>query len=208
MLNIMRKVIDINNSEVLYDRQFNQSELQLYWKVCGGEWWVEGEWLTGKHPKNTPGIIISKEDYRGNVMLDFEARTVIPSSHDIDCMWNGSWDEDKNERGVAYVAGIEGWWEGKVGFEKSPEYKFNALTPLMDFKPGRIYHIQVGSIDGHCFIFIDGKLALEFTDPEPIDSQRYAKVGFEAYCSHIQIRNLKIRRIRWEFVDSHYKPEI
>ena len=29
-----------------------------------------------------------------------------PSTHDIDCMWNGSWNERTNTRDVAYVAGL------------------------------------------------------------------------------------------------------
>ena len=104
----------------------------------------------------------------------------------------------QNCRDVAYVFGLEGWWEGKVGFEKSPEYKLVAGTPLFDFEAGRTYRIQGGSIDGHCFLFVDGRLVLEVTDPDPIDSQRYAKVGFEAYASHIQIRNIRVYRLAWQ----------
>jgi len=152
-------------------------------------------------------MIIHRDDFSGNVMVDFEARTVLPCTHDIDFMWNGSWDEATNQRGLAYVGGLEGWWGGKVGIEKSPEYKLNALTPLFSFEPGRSYTIQGGSIDGHCFVFVDGRLAIELTDPDPIDSSRYAKIGFEAYCSHIQIRNIKIWRLAWEPVDASYIPE-
>ena len=207
MLYIMRKAIDVENSKILFDQPFDKGKLLDDWKIYGGEWWVEGEWLTGKNPENVPGMVILKEDFPGEILVDFEARTVLPSTHDIDFMWNGSWDEENNQRGIAYVGGIQGWWQGKVGIEKSPDYKLTACTPLFDFQPGRIYRIQGGSINGHCFVFIDGKLAIEVTDPDPIDTQKYAKVGFEAYCSHIQIRNLKIRQIKWEDVDMYYTPE-
>ena len=80
-------------------------------------------------------------------------------------------------------------------------------TPLLDFVPGKIYKIQAGSIDGHCFIFADGKLLLEAMDPDPIDNQKYTKVGFEAYCSKIQVRNIVIRQIHWEPVTMEYKPD-
>jgi hypothetical protein len=63
---------------------------------------------------------------------------------------------------------LQGWWEGKVGIEKSPEYKLNIATPLFDFEPGRTYRIQGGSIDGHCFVFVDGKIVLEVTDSVPL----------------------------------------
>lgn len=75
-------------------------------------------------------------------MMDFEARTVVPCTHDIDVMWNGSWDAAKGERGTAYVAGLEGWRQGKAGIEKSPDYKLTACTPLFDFEPGKTYHVQ------------------------------------------------------------------
>lgn len=207
MLRIMRKQIDLENSPVLYNKPFSKEMLEQDWKIYNSEWWVEDGWLTGQNPGNFPGMAVSKMDFPGNVMLEFEARTVLPCTHDINFMWNGSWDEQKNQRDLAYVAGLQGWWEGKVGIEKSPEYVLNAGTPLFNFKPGKTYKLLGGSIDGHCFEFIDGKLCLEVTDTDPIDSQKYAKVGFEAYCSKIQIRNLVVRQIKWEPLELSYTPE-
>lgn len=207
MLAIMRKQIDVAASDVLYQKPFDARSLGADWQVRSGQWRVDGEWLTGRHPGNSPGMVVSTRDYFGNVMVEFEARTVPPCTHDINFMWNGVWDEKTGQRGTAYVAGLEGWWEGKVGIEKSPEYKLNAGTPLFDFQPGRVYRILGGSIDGHCFIFVDGRLMLEVTDPDPIDHQRFGRVGFEAYCSHIQIRNVIIRRISWTPRSMEYTPE-
>ncbi|MHB9109354.1 MAG: hypothetical protein ACYDCO_20050 [Armatimonadota bacterium] len=141
------------------------------------------------------------------MLLDCVARTVPPSTHDIDIMWNMEWDEEKNERGVAYVAGVQGWWEGKIGLEKSPEYKLTAAVPCPWFTPGRDYHLQAGSIDGHCFIFVDGELRLELLDDHPIDAQCYARLGFEAYHSMIRISQLTVRRIAWEPRELSYPDE-
>jgi len=207
MLYIMKKKIDLENSPVLYSKPFTEETLKNDWKVFGGEWWLEDGWLNGKNPGNFPGMIVSRLDFPGNVMLEFEARTVEPCTHDINFMWNGIWDEEKNIRGLAYVAGVQGWWEGKIGIEKSPEYKLNAATPLFDFQPGKTYKILGGSIDGHCFIYVDEKLCLEVTDPDPIDNKKYTKVGFEAYCSFIQVRNLIIRQIEWQPNELSYIPE-
>jgi hypothetical protein len=207
MLHIMSKDIDIDRSPILYDAPITLESFSRDWQIYSGEWWVEDEWLTGRNPGNFPGMVFLQHDYPGDVLVDFEARTVLPCTHDINFMWNGSWDAEQNQRGVAYVAGVEGWWAGKVGIEKSPEYKLNAGTPLQAFQPGQIYHIQGGSIGGHCFICVNGNLVLEVTDPDPIDSQRFTKVGFEAYCSHIQIRRIQIRRLVWQPVAEYYKPE-
>lgn len=207
MLPIIGKAIDLAHSPLLYDEEVTPAMFVRDWAVKSGEWFVEDGWICGRNPLNSPGMIVSRADFRGNVLVDFEARTVLPSTHDIDFMWNGSWDEVENRRDVAYVFGLAGWWEGKVGFEKSPDYKLVAGTPLFDFEPGRTYHLQGGSIDGHCFLFVDGRLLLEVTDPDPIDNQRYAKVGFEAYASSIQIRNIQVRQLVWEPRTQHYSPE-
>ena len=207
MLKLMKKNVDLSALESLYDEPFSTASVERDFEVRGGEWTLEGEWLTGKNRENNPGMIISKQDFFGPVMLDFEARTVPPCTHDINWMWSGSWDYETNTRALAYVCGLEGWWDGKVGFEKSPEYKYNCGTKLFHFTPGRIYHIQCGSIGGHIFCLIDGELAIETTDPDPIDQTKFGRIGFEAYCSHIQIRNLKIKRLTWQDNDACYIPE-
>ncbi len=197
MIRLMRKEINLEKSALLFREPFTNENLEKYWKPCTGEWWFEDGWVHGNNTNNLPGMLVSKMDFPGNILMEFEAQTVLPSTHDINFMWNGSWDEKKNERGIAYVAGLQGWWEGKIGIEKSPDYKLNVGTPLFPFEAGRIYNIKGGSIDGHCFILADDKLLLEVTDPEPIDSKKNAKIGFEAYASHIKIRNLTVRQINW-----------
>lgn len=207
MLRIIGKEIDLDASPLLYAEPVSEQMFARDWRIYSGEWWLDGEWICGRNPENNPGMIVSTRDFPGNVLVDFEARTVLPSTHDINFMWNGSWDETLNRRDVAYVMGLEGWWDGKVGFEKSPEYKLMAGTPLFDFAPGRTYRLQGGSINGHCFLFVDGRLVLEVMDPEPIDSRRYARIGFEAYASHIQIRNIQVRSLQWQPHPLHYEPE-
>jgi len=204
---IMKKRILLEQSPLLYDTPFSPASLTTDWQARGGDWQVEDEWLTGRNPDNCAGMITSRGDYFGNVLLDFEARNLAPATHDIDWMWNGSWDDAAAARGLAYICGIQGWWEGKVGFEKSPDYAFVVATPLFAYEPGRTYHIQSGSIDGHVFTFIDGKLILEIKDPDPIDHGRFGMIGFEAYASIIQIRHLTIRQIVWEEREQTYAPE-
>jgi hypothetical protein len=206
-LDLIGKRIDLSASRLLFDTPINSQNFSRLCHVYGGEWRVNGDWLEGKNPLNAPGMLFLKGDFPGNVIVDIEARTVLPSRHDIDVMWNGCWDEINNARGAAYVAGLQGWWEGKVGIEKSPEYKLVAGTPLFPFEPGRVYHLQAGSIEGHCFVFVDGRLLLEVTDPAPIDHQKYTKVGFEAYASHIQISKIKVWGIAWQPRSLSYAAE-
>ncbi|SFT02569.1 hypothetical protein [Paenibacillus sp. BC26] len=206
-IRLLHKQVDTEQCPLLYETSFEQEQELDNWRICSGEWWIENGWLHGRNPLNAPGVLLSKQDFPGNVLVEFEARTVLPSTHDINLMWNTSWDEEKNMRGAAYVAGLQGWWEGKIGLEKSPDYVLNAATPLFDFEPGRSYRIQAGSIDGHCFVCVDGKLLLELTDYDPIDSRLHTKVGFEAYASFIQIRHVRIRSIEWQPLVRAYSAE-
>jgi hypothetical protein len=204
---IMRKRIDLDASPVLYDRPFCEQGLREDWDVRDAEWHCEDGAFLGRNPRPAPGVIFSRMAFPGNVLLDFRARTVAPSTHDIDAMWNLSWDERTNTRGPAYVAGIQGWWDGKVGIEKSPDYRLIAAVPCPWFVPGREYHMQAGSVDGHCFVFVDGVLRLELLDPDPIDSTVHNRVGFEAYQSMVRISGLTVRRIAWEKRQQSYPKE-
>jgi hypothetical protein len=207
-LAILGKQIDLARSPTLCERPFTQEGLATEWNVRTGTWCVEGEWLTGRNPESNPGMIVSRADFFGNVLLEFEARTIPPSTHDIDFMISGSWDEEEDERGEGYVIGLWGWWEGKTGIEKSPDYKLWAATPVAPLEPGRVVRVCAGNIDGHVFVFVDDRLIIELTDPNPIDTRRCGKIGFEAYASMIQFRRLKVRQIVWEKRSLSYATEV
>jgi len=206
-IELMKKQILIDSSEVLYNKPLNQEEFVREWTVHQSKWTVKDGWLCGENRGNWPGMAILKQEFPGNVLVEFEAQTVLPSSHDINVMWNGEWLQETDQRGTAYVAGLQGWWTGKVGIEKSNDYKFMVGTPLFGFIPGKRYRIQAGSIDGHCFILADDELLLEAMDPDPIDNRKFTKIGFEAYCSKIKMRNIVIRQIHWEPVTMQYDPD-
>jgi hypothetical protein len=204
---IIHKRIDLSASPILYDRPLSQEAFGEDWEVCSGQWqYLDGAFV-GRNDRPQPGCVVCRKSFPCNVLMDFHARTIAPCTHDIDVMWNMSWDEAKDARGPAYVAGIQGWWDGKVGIERSPEYKLIAAAPSPWFRPGQEYHVQAGSIDGHCFLFVDGQLRLELLDPDPIDFTKHDRVGFEAYQSMVRISRLVVRRIAWEPRQQSYPKE-
>ena len=155
MIHLMHKQIDPDAMPILYDTPFSPAAFAADFEVRDGDWRVEDGWLIGESRRNFASMAIMRRSFFGPVCLDFRARVLEPCTHDINCMWSGSWDEATNTRALAYVAGIGGWWDGKVGFEKSPEYRLNCGTKLLDFRPGRTYHMQCGSIGGHVFVVND-----------------------------------------------------
>lgn len=207
-MRLLHKEVWYDPDRPLYHAAASEKVLSEDFEVKSGKWHYKDGYIHGKNPGEFPGMIVSKADYFGNVMVEFYAKTTLPSTHDINVMWNGSWDEKTNTRSIAYVAGIEGWWRGMVGIEKSPDYKLNVGNPLFEFTPGREYRIQAGSVDGHCFVTIDNNLVIELTDPDPIDGSRYGKIGFEAYASMIAIREISVYRLNWEEKRMHYPREL
>lgn len=203
----MKKKLFLEEMEILYNRPFTKGSLDQDFEVKAGKWYVEDGWLIGENRTNFAAMTVSKADYFGPVMMEFDAQTILPCTHDINVMWHGSWNNETNTRDVAYVAGLQGWWDGKVGFERSPEYTFNVGTQLLDFEPGKVYHMAVGDINGHIFVVVDGELVLEITDPNPIDGYKYGKIGFEAYCSKLKFKNLCVRKVTWTDDPKEYIPE-
>ena len=208
MIQLMRKRIFPEEMEILYDRPFTPESLAEDFEIKGGEWYVDEDgWLIGANRENSAAMVMSKAEYFGDVLVEFDAATVLPATRDINVTWHGSWDDEKNRRDVAYVAGIEGWYQGLVGFEKSPKYDLLVQPKLFPFEPGRVYHMTVGNIGNDLFIAIDGVLALEIHDPDPIDIMKYGRIGFEAYCTKVKYRDVKVRRVTYIDVAKPYDPE-
>jgi len=200
--------VDLKNSKLLFEQEnFDEATFADNFVVKSGEWSVEDGWVVGKNPDMCPGMIVSQKDFFGNVMVELTAKMVAPSTHDINVMINGEWDEEKDCRGYAYVAGLEAFWHGNVGFEKSPEYKLTAATPLFRFEPEKEHNFKMGNVDGKVFVLVDDELCLEISDPEPLDTSLYGKIGFEAYSSWWKFKGLKVYKLKYEKIEEYYNPE-
>lgn len=207
-MDIMGKRVLPDKSRLLYDKPFSIESLEEDWDIASGEWWIDDGWLTGRIRENAGGLIYSRNNYAGDIMLDFSGRMVSPCKNDLNFTWCAQgWDFKNNDAGIGYIAGIKGWWTGKTGIERYPECNLRATTSMLDFEPDKTYHIQAGIVQGISFISVNGKLVIELKDPNPIDSKKYGKVGFGAYCSYIQVRDLKIYQLAAENIDMQYIPQ-
>ncbi len=204
-LHIMEQIIDLDQSPILAEGPRTTEELNRDWEYKNGVWKVENGWIDGKHTGNSGGILYSKKHFPGNVLLEFEGRTVPPCDNDLNFTWRAEgWDNEHDDAGISYIAGLGGWWENKTGIEHYPECRCRSVTSLIPLEAGKLYFIQAGDIDGHCFIFVDGKLVIEMFDPDPITA--YGKVGLGTYASWIQVRNFRIRQITSHPNTMEYTP--
>jgi len=208
ILNLAFIDVNLKDSELLFQQKsFDKETFESIFLIKSGEWKVEDGWIVGKNPDMCPGMIISKKDFFGNVMVEITAKTVAPSTHDINVMINGEWDNEKDIRGNAYVAGVEAFWHGNIGFEKSPEYKLTAATQLFSFDPDEEVNFKFGNIDGKIFVLVNDTLCLEITDPDPLDTAKYGKIGFEAYSSCWKFKDLKVYKLKYKKIEEYYNPE-
>ena len=200
--------VDLKNSQLLLQvDSFDDATLDQHFEVKSGNWYTQDGWVVGKNPEMMPGMIVSKGDFFGNVMVQITAKMVSPATHDINVMINGCWDDTIDQRAEAYVAGLEAFWHGNVGFEKSPEYKLTAATPLFDFDPEKEHDFKMGNVDGKVFVLVDDRLCLEVSDPEPLDVTKFGKIGFEAYSSWWKFKDLKVFKLSYEKIKEYYNPE-
>jgi len=207
MIRLMRYLVDSENLPILYDTPVSEEMLANDFEIKGGKWYVEDGWLVGENRQNSAAMVMSKDEYLGDVMVEFDAATILPATRDINVTFLGSWDDEKNRRDIAYVFGVEGWYQGDVGFEKSPKYDLVINTKLLNSEPGKVYHIQAGNIGSNLFFVVDGTLALEIRDPDPIDVNKYGRVGFEAFCTKVKYKNIKVKRVEPIEDFSLYTPE-
>ena len=84
-MELMKKHVDLDRLEVLYEMPFEQAALERDFDVRGGCWTLQDGTLIGANRENNPGMIISRQDFFGPVMLDFEARTILPCTTSIVC---------------------------------------------------------------------------------------------------------------------------
>lgn len=208
ILRLMAYDVDLDQSPTLLSiPEFTQELFEEHFEVKTAQWSVENGWLVGKNPDMCPGMVVSKDDFYGDMMLSATVKMKAPSTHDINFMIHGEWYDDTNKRGNAYVAGLEAFWHGNVGFEKSPEYKLTAATRLLAFDPDREYEFCLGNIGKKLFVLVDGVPCLEITDPNPLDVEKYGKIGFEAFASWIMVKNVKVVQLKVEKRREYYNKE-
>ncbi len=198
---LLRKTIMYDKSPLLVRSDPDENWLND-WTPMSGEWKQEDGFLIGIEPGNKGGILFSKQYFTQNVMMRFKISTVLPATRDLNAVFCAKWNTDIDYLGESYVCGLNGWYDNKSGIERNGG--FYTSTTLYQYTPGTEVEMLVGAIDGHCFMFVDGKLITEYLDEKPLTE---GHIGFSAYCTILKIRDIEIREIVWESKQQSYTPE-
>jgi len=205
MISFMK--MDIEPGTLLLADDFPTGSITDRWEVSGGEWEARDGILTGTFRGNGGGLIYSREQYPGDILLDFYGTMVSPCDNDLNFTFRADgWDYGKNDASIGYIGGLNGWWTKQAGLEKYPGCHLQALSGFRAV-PDREYHIQTGIVGSTCFLAVDGNLVVTLSDPDPITAENCARVGLGTYCSQIRFRQLRLYRPVVHTVDRKYTPK-
>jgi len=198
------RTVDTETSEVLADLSpFEPSDWTLV--KHAPRWTVTADRITGGSPDEpTHGQVFHAKPFLGDVILEFDARIVPPSYHDIVWFWNVRFDAEPWSAG--YLGCLAGWWSNAAGIEKLPAYVPSAIAPSHPTVPGKWYHVVSGSCGSAHFIVVDGRLVTYFADADVPDPSKPGFVGFGIYESQAEFANLKVLRPHWTPRVPHYEP--
>ena len=197
----------IEPGELLFADDFRSAPLCENWEITGGEWKTENGVCIGLYRENAGGLIYSKRQFPGDVMLDFYAEIVPPCTNDLNFSFRArGWDYEKGDADIGYIAGLNGWYINRTGIERYPELNITAMTEAFKAESGREYHIQTGIVGRVAFIAVDGVVVVSLMDPHPIDREDCCRVGLGTYCSHIRFRDFRLYRPTVTPVEMRYTP--
>ena len=109
------KKLDLAKSKLLY--KFNTFDPKEWTIVKGSPKWSVGRRsiVGGSPDEPTHGQIFFRKPVKGDVVLEFDARTIAPSYHDIVWLWGARFDEEPWNAG--FLGCLGGWWDDLAGIE-------------------------------------------------------------------------------------------
>lgn len=198
---------EVTEGELLFFEDFSEG-WEERWEISGGEWHAKDGILDGVYRGNAGGLIYTKKQFPGDVLIDFYGRMVSPCNNDLNFSFRAKgWDYEQEDAAEGYIVGINGWWKNRVGIEHYPACDVFAMSGLFVAESDRDYHIQAGIVGSYCFVVVDGELAVLLCDPDPIHQDECSRIGLGTYCSHVQFRDLKIFRAESREVSLSYIPQ-
>ena len=88
-LNVIHHVIDLDQSVVVYDKAFTKESFDEDWVIKSGHWSVKDGFLLGECDPGSGGMVFSRKEYPHDIVMEFTASIVSPSTHDLDFMGGG-----------------------------------------------------------------------------------------------------------------------
>ena len=178
-----------------------------HWQILSGSWKCEDGYLIGSERRSTAALLVSKKEFGRDIMFSFTIKAVPPATRDLNALYYTQVNDEGNWIGESYVCGLNGWYEHRSGIERDEADGTVSLytsTALYKYVKGTEVRMDVGCINGHSFMMVDGEMVTELQDPNPLGPGR---VGFSAYCTMLKIKDIEVRELAWEDFPQEYEPE-
>lgn len=170
-LRIMEKEIDLEQSPVIARGPQDDAALERDWEHQNGVWSVTDGWICGKHIGNSGGILYSKKHYPGNVLLEFEGRTVLPCQNDLNFTWCAAgWDMAHDDAGESYIAGSPAGGTGKRASNATPPASRALPLPFSPLKGGAFTLSRPAALTATAFFLWTARSCSRCSTPTPLRS--------------------------------------
>jgi hypothetical protein len=203
-IRLLGKIIELNNSTRLHE--FKSFKLDDWIVVGTPKWSANGNSIVGGPELDTHGQIFYKTAYSGDMIMEFDAKLIAPSNHDI--VWWYRTSLEGNPWGRGYLAALGGWFRNLTGIESVPDFSLSATSSACPVATDQWYHIVSGVVSNHHFIAVNGSVVFELIDPNTLPDAHSGHFGFGVYQSHAAYRNLNVYRPKWQAVEETYASTV
>ncbi|MFA6103813.1 MAG: hypothetical protein WCV67_12075 [Victivallaceae bacterium] len=199
-IRLVGKCIDLASSSVLHEFK---SFIADDWIIAGKPvWTVTDSSIIGGPEPDTHGQIFYKTPCSCDIVMEFDARLIAPSDHDI--VWWYRTNLESKPWGRGYLAALGGWYRNLTGIESVPDFALSSTSNSCPVEPDQWYHIVSGVVASHHFIAVDNSVVFELLDPDPLPENHSGHFGFGIFQSHVEYRNLTVYVPKWQRIEEKY----
>lgn len=180
---------------VPFQDDFDRAEIGENWFASGGHWRIEDGVLRSPGVKNNP--LWLKARLPDEVVIEFDVRGESADGDiKVEVFGNG-WDHASG-----YVLIFGGWSNTISIIARLDEHGPVALQPrgprdrvenrTVKVEKGRTYRFRIERAGGRLKWSVDGRLLLEYADPDPLRGDGHDRFGFSSWDADLYFDNLSV----------------
>jgi hypothetical protein len=181
--------------EIVFEDTFERSELGKNYKIQGGDWKIEEGAVTSSKAENR-NLVLTGVTLPQNGVIELTMRS---ESDGVDVKFNAWGDGGIHDHGDGYSFILGGWQNRVSVISKLHEHEKKRVENREKLEKGKKYKVRVARNGNNIKWFVDGRLFLEYDDPNPLKtSDGYSRLSFGNWRSKVFFDDLKIYKYAGE----------
>lgn len=181
--------------ELVFEDNFERSDLGPNYTVQGGDWKIENGKVTSSKAENR-NLILSGVALPQNGVIEL---TVSSESEGVDVKFNAWGDGGIHDHGDGYSFILGGWNNRISVISKLHEHEKNRVENRKKLEKEKKYKVRVIRNDSNIKWFVDGSLFLEYNDDGPLKvADGFNRFSFGNWRSIVFFDDLKIYKFAGE----------